>query len=112
MENVENIEKILNELSKETENASMRATQFHLQFETMAELQKDELDNMRKHYTKIILSLILTIVLIISGIIGGAIYLLANYDLEFGYYQSADVGGDGTATIYDGIHQNDNSTAN
>lgn len=106
-----NMGTLFEELNQATNEANALATQFHLQFETMVELQKDELKAIRKHYAIIIMGLIITLTLLIGSIIGGAIYLLSNYEFQFGYYQSADVGGDGTANIYDGIHQNDNSTA-
>lgn len=115
---MENIDKILEKLNEATGETNMLATQFHLQFEAMAELQKDERENMRKHYeniiqkyTRIIFGLILTLVIFLGSVIGAVVYILSNYDLEFGTYQIADVGGDGTANIYDGIHYNDNSNA-
>lgn len=100
-----NMETLFEELNQATEGANMLATQFHLQFETMEELQKEE----RERYTRIIMGLIIALVVLIGSIVGGAIYLFANFDI--GYYQTADVGGDGQATIHDGIHFNDTSNA-
>lgn len=111
-----NMETLFEKLNQATEGANMLATQFHLQFETMAELQKDEREAIRKHYdsiiqkyTRIIMGLIIALVVLIGIIVGGAIYLFANFDI--GYHQTADVGGDGQATIHDGIHFNDTSNA-
>lgn len=120
---MDNQEKVFESLNNATEKANLLATEIQLQFETMAELQKDERlswlemfakekQEIREHYekilqknTRIILGLVLTLLIIIGSFIGGAIYLLENY--EFSYYQSAEVGGDGNANIYDGIHQYD-----
>lgn len=104
-----NVENLFEKLNQATGEANMLATQFHLQFETMAELQKTERENIHKHYGRIILGLILTLLILLGSIIGGAIYLFTNYDI--GYFQSATVGGDGTANIYDGVHYNDTSIA-
>ncbi len=124
-----NTENLIKELNEATSQATSLATQFHLQSETMAELQKEERQEMReqqaeeraqmrKHYenivhkyTRIIFGLIATLIIILGGIIGAAVYVLSNYEFEFGSYQLADVGGDGTANIYDGIHYNDTSNA-
>lgn len=108
-----NTENLIKNLQDATSQATSLATQFHLQFETMAELQKDERDQMRKHYegivqkyTRIIFGLIAALIIILGGIIGGAIYLLSNYDLSFSTYQELDMGGDGNQNVYDGIHMN------
>lgn len=69
----------------------------------------EEQENMRKHYQRIILTLALTLLLIIGSLIGGAIYVISNFDFEFGPSYSLDVSaeGGGDATNEDGIHVND-----
>lgn len=108
--------------------ANIALTEMRLQFETMAEMQKEERlsiqkmhneeieklcekhEKENKHWKHIVMGLIATIILIISVIAGSIAYIFANYDFEIeaGYSQSASVGGDGEATIEDGIHFNEN----
>lgn len=112
-------------LNKAVEDTSIIEKEIMLQFDTMAQLQKDErmerekmyIDeradmrkqfaeektNMRKHYQKIILVLALTLFLLLSSIIGGTIYLLANYDFGYAVYQESSAEGGGDSTIEDGI---------
>lgn len=107
----DNVEK-LDEVSSRTDLA---LTEMRLQFETMMEMQKEERietqkmhneekDKMRKHYGRIIIGLILTLFLILGSIIGGAIYILTNFEFAFATYQDVYSDNNGTATIYDGIH--------
>lgn len=112
------IEKTAKEIEHYTEGANLALTEMRLQFETLAEMQKEERlesqrmhkeekEKMRKHYGKIIAGLIISLCLILGGIIGGVVYLVSNYDFGvLGYNQNAYVGGDGTSTINDGIHFN------
>lgn len=104
--------------------SNVALSEMRLQFDTLAEMQKeerielakihkDEMDSMRqshekqvKHLKHIIIGLILTLCLIISGIVGSVIYVLANYDIET-TYQYVTVGGDGESNIHDGIHYGD-----
>lgn len=126
-----NIDKVANELEKKAESldkitseANLALTEMRIQFETLAEMQKEERlllqkmyndsveklsdrhEKQIKHWKNIVIGLIVTICLIIGSIIGGAIYLFANYDILVGYAQESYVGGDGTSTINDGIHIN------
>lgn len=81
-----------------------------MQHEERIEMQKmfnEQLEKQRKHYGNIILGLIIALVILIGGIVGGAAYILSNYDIVTGTYQEVYVGGDGSSTIEDGIHIND-----
>lgn len=107
------------------DDTKIALTEMRLQFETLLEMQKEErielskikkeeLDGLResfekqtKHLKHIIIGLILTLCLILGSIVGGAIYILANFDIVIPYYQDAHVGGDGESNINDGIHIND-----
>lgn len=113
----------LQELSSGT---NVALAEMRLQFETLAEMQKDErieiqkmhvleketlmkqftndLESQRKHYTRIIYALILTLVIILGSVIGGIIYIFTNYDIAVDTYQDLYSGDNGTSTIYDGIH--------
>lgn len=112
------LENTAKEIEHYTEGANMALTEMRLQFETLAEMQKeerleqqrsfcDQMDKMRKHYGRIIAGLVVSLCLILGGIIGGTIYVLSAYDIAFGYTQNAynDIGGDNI--INDGIHFND-----
>lgn len=111
------IEKTAKEIEHYTEGANLALTEMRLQFETLAEMQKEErleqqksfcnqMDKMRKHYGRIIAGLIVALCLIFCGIIGGVIYVLSTY--EFSYYteQNVDSSDNSTSTINDGIHVN------
>lgn len=107
------LEGLKSSLESFSDTAKLSATNAQLQFETMAELQKDERESIRKHYeaiiqryTRIIFGLILALVILIGGIIGSAIYIFTNFDLAFSTYQEMDIGGDGNQNVYDGIHMN------
>lgn len=102
---------------KKSKKMDSLIAQSMIQFDTMAEVQKEErlelnrmhneeMDKMRKHYGRIILALILTLALLLGGIIAGAIYLCSTYEF-ITYNQDSYVGGDGESYIYDGIHSND-----
>lgn len=121
---VDNEEKIVHstkETIKKVETyageANMALTEMRIQFETLAEMQKEERiqtqkmhneekDSMRKHYFKVIIGLIATLIILIGGIIGGIMYFLSNYDLRIEYGQDLYVGGNGDQNIHDGIHVN------
>lgn len=118
MENpVGNLNEQVEKLKDVTVNTDLALTEMRLQFETMMEMQKEERiesqkmhneekANIRKHYGRIIIGLIITICLIIGGIVGGLIWFFSNYELKLGteFSQYLDVGGNGSPTIYDGIH--------
>ena len=119
---MDNIENILDSLNDVANKASLSATNAQLQLDTMSEMYKEkeirlyeiftkEKETIIKHYTRIILGLVLALVVLLGSIVGAVVYVLSNYEFEFGSYQIADVGGDGTANIYDGIHFNDTSNA-
>lgn len=127
-EYIEMAEKLMNET---VNAANVAMAQSSIALDTMLQLQSDErkekdkaflemLDSMearhaedmekvRKHYQKIILTLALTLFLIIGSIIGGIIYVVSNFDFEFepSYSQDISAEGGGDATIEDGIHVND-----
>lgn len=84
-------------------------TEYLTTIENMDKRNIEERANIRKHYQKIILALALTLLLIIGSLIGGVVYVLSNFDFEFGTSYSLDVSaeGGGDATNEDGIHVND-----
>lgn len=103
-------------ISETTDKLNAMMAETRLQFDTLVTMQKDErielqkmhheeMEKVRKHYGKIIFGLIIALVLLLGGIIGSAIYVFSTYDFET-VYQDNYVGGDGSATIYDGIHYN------
>lgn len=90
-------------LESKAEQAHAAVTESRLSLEMVLEKHSEDLEKQRKHYCRIIYALILTLVLFVSSVVGGAIYLLANYD--FGViYQESTIGGSGDQNIYDGIH--------
>lgn len=103
----EHLEKQAETVKRMAEGTNIAMAEMRLQMETLTAVHKEEKADMRKHYGRIIMALILVICLIIGSIVGGVIYVLANYDIEFGYTQNAynEVGGDNI--INDGIHFND-----
>lgn len=127
MNGMECIEMATEKLNNAVEKASMLETEIMLQFDTMAqlnhekeklyldkmsEMQKqhtEEKESMRKHYQRIILSISLVLLLVIGSLVGGAVYLISNFDFEFepSYSQDVSAEGGGDSTIEDGIHIND-----
>lgn len=116
-EGVEQIVMAANELEKAVERADAAQASAMMYTDTMAELYKEERTeilerctkekaDMRKHYQKIILVLAITMALIIGGLIGGAAFVLSNFDIEFGNAQNISTNGGGDSTIEDGIHRN------
>ncbi len=125
---MEGIEMATEKLNQAVEKASMLETEVMLQFDTMAQLQKEERmeleklfateraetreahakekESMRKHYQRIILAISLVLLLIVGSLIGGTIYLLSNYDIGFQTYQEVNTEGGGNSTIEDGIRVN------
>ena len=113
----------LESLASET-NIALK--EMRIQFETLAEMQKeeriekqklhnDEIDKILErhgkeisHWKHICIGLILTLFLILGSIIGCIVYIVTNYEIVTGTYQDLYVGGNGTSTINDGIHINDN----
>lgn len=115
----------LNEKAKELENMSngtnLALSEMRIQFETLAEMQKEERIETQKmhneaieklmerhakdiaHWKHIVIGLIVTLSLFIGGLIGTAAYILTNFDIGV-VYQDVYVGGDGESTINDGIH--------
>lgn len=114
------------DLKQQAENLDKQANEINaalanhlIQFDTMAQLQKEErievqkmymdtFEKERAHYRKIIMGLIITLVLLVGGLVGGIVYVLANYDIAFSYEQIQDASGDGVNNIYDGIAVNQN----
>lgn len=108
------------------DNANLALTEMRLQFDTMAEIQKEErLEYQKmhneamakkdeqhekeiKHWKHICMALILAIALFIGSIFGAVAYFLSNYNIAYvdEFVQDVNVGGDGTSTINDGIHYN------
>ncbi len=125
---MEGIEMATEKLNQAVEKASMLETEVMLQFDTMAQLQKEERmeleklfateraetreahakekESMRKHYQRIILAISLVLMLIVGSLIGGLIYIVSNYDFGFEVYQDLDTDGGGDSTVEDGIHLN------
>lgn len=124
MEFLNMAEQVMNEAAKTFDAAS---TQTALMTDTILQLQKEkdcewmaridsiderhlkEKSEMRKHYQRIIVVLSLVILLMIGSFIGGILYFVSNFDVNFGPSYSLDVSaeGGGDATNEDGIHVND-----
>lgn len=107
MERVKMAAEKLEEAANEMNVAEQR---FMCQFDTIEQLYFEEkkllieqMEKMRQHYFKIILTLTLSLLLLIGGLVGGMIYLFANYDFGVVTYQDVSVGNDGDSTIEDGI---------
>lgn len=94
-----------------TDRANAMAAETRLQFDTLVTMQKDEriemqklhnedMDKLRKHYSRIIIGLILTLAIFIGGLFGAVIYFLANYEISTTTFQEVYDEG----TINDGIH--------
>lgn len=109
----------VDKLNNAVEETSVLEKEVMLQFDTMAQLQKDERlelqrlfaeerADIRKHYGKIVLTLSILLLLIIGSLVGGAVYLLSTFDFDFRPYYSQDVSaeGGGNSTIEDGIKIN------
>lgn len=113
------------EVKEMSDSANLALTEMRIQFDTLSEIHKEERieyqrmhnesireimdrhDKDIKHWKHICMALILTLALFIGSIAGGVIYFLSNYDIAFGYTQDLYIGNDGTNTIHDGIHFND-----
>lgn len=116
---MDNISKAAQNLDEATGKANILATEVLVQFDTMAQLQMQERENMnklhaeereamRKHYSHIIWGLIAALVILIGGIVGGAFYILANYEFGVITTQNPIAEGEGRAIIEDGIHLDPN----
>lgn len=121
---IEQLQNSANELDKISAGTNIALTEMRVQFETLVEMQKEERIEIQKmhnetiekienrhakdiaHWKHIVIGLILVIALIFGGIVGTIAYILANFDVEFGYTQSVGIGGDGSHIINDGIHYN------
>lgn len=126
MENsIDNLNERAKELENVTSGTNLALSEMRIQFETLAEMQKEERIETQKmhneaieklmerhakdiaHWKHIVIGLIVTLSLFIGGLIGAAAYVLTNFDIAFGtFYQENTVGGDGESTINDGIHFN------
>lgn len=124
-EYIEMAEKLMNET---VNAANVAMAQSSIALDTMLQLQSDErkekdkaflemLDSMearhaedmekvRKHYQKIILSISMVLLLIVGSLIGGLIYVISSYDISFQTYQQVSAEGGGDSTIEDGIRFN------
>lgn len=107
----------VDKLNNAVEETSILEREVMLQFDTMAQLQRDERiemqkmfteerADMRKHYSRIILSMALALIIIIGSLVGGIIYIFSNYDLSYSTYQEVSAEGGGDSTVEDGIHLN------
>lgn len=116
---IENLNEQAEKLKQIAGSTDLAISEMRIQFETLAEMQKEErlvtqemhnkeMESVRKHYGRIIMGLILTIVLIIGSLVGAAIYFLSNFDIAFGSYQDVISDNYGVSNIYDGIHINEN----
>lgn len=125
-EEVEILKMATEKLNQTVEKASILETEVLLQFDTMAQLQKEERmeleklfaqersesrqqhaeerASMRKHYQRIIIAISLVLLLIVGSLVGGIIYLFSNFDFAFEAYQEVSAEGGGNSTIEDGIH--------
>ncbi len=58
-----------------------------------------------RHWKHVVIALVLTLAIFIGSVVGGAIYVLTNFDIMTGEFaQAIDIGGDGNPIINDGIH--------
>lgn len=110
---VERLETAVEKLEDTLEKANQSEEKFMCQYDTMSQLffEKEKLllsqmDSMRKHYQKIIISISLVLLIIVGSLIGGLIYLVSNYDVAFEVYQEVSAEGGGDSTVEDGIHLN------
>lgn len=123
---VKNVAEEAEKVKAMSDSANLALTEMRLQFDTIAEIQKEErieyqkmhnesvkeiMDRHEKdikHWKHICIGLILTLVLFIGGLIGTVAYILTNFSFEYvdSFAQDVYVGGDGTSTINDGIHYN------
>lgn len=125
MENpIENLSEKAKELESVTSGTNLALSEMRIQFETLAEMQKEERIETQKmhneaiekimerhakelaHWKHIAIGLILTLAVFIGGVVGIVGYFLANFDIQYGYVQDASIGGDGTTNIFDGLHIN------
>lgn len=119
------LEEKAEELSKIADGANTALAEMRIQFETLAEMQKEErlerdkmhnaavekiLDKCErevKHWKHICIGLIVALCIFIGGLFGSVLYFFANYDImTFDMEQNIDIGGDGNPEIHDGIHYN------
>lgn len=123
---VKNVAEKAEKVKAMSDSANLALTEMRLQFDTIAEIQKEErieyqkmhnesvkeiMDRHEKdikHWKHICIGLILTLALFIGGLIGTVAYILTNFSFEYvdSFAQDVYVGGDGTSTINDGIHYN------
>lgn len=112
---MDELQSITERLEECLEHTDAVASKARLQLDAFAEIQseervkiqtmhKEEMADMRKYYTRIIMGLIITLVILLGSIIGGTIYVLANYDFAVATYQTQDIADGGSANIYDGIN--------
>lgn len=125
---IESLNEKAEELASVTSGTNLALSEMRIQFETLAEMQKEErietqrmhneaVDKLMErhakeiaHWKHICIGLVVTICLIIGSLVGAAIYLVSNFEFEFqdGYElnQNIDIGGNGDPQIHDGIHFN------
>lgn len=121
---IETLENSARELDKMAASTNVALSEMRVQFETLAEMQKQERLEMQKMYSEIIekmedkhakdiknwkhvvVALVLTICLIIGSLVGAAIYIATNYEIVTGTYQDVSSDNSSTVTIHDGIHVN------
>lgn len=129
MSNVaENLKEKAETLENLANGTNIAIQEMRIQFETLAEMQKEERlatqemhnkekEQMREHHDKevrhwkhICIGLIATIILIIGSLVGGTIYVINEFDFTIlddpSFSQYLDIGGNGNPTINDGIHYN------
>lgn len=118
---IENLNERAKELENVTSGTNLALSEMRIQFETLAEMQKEERIETQKmhneavdklmerhakevaHWKHIVIGLILVIALFVGGLIGTAVYIFSTYDF-IGLDQIIDIGGDGSPIINDGIH--------
>lgn len=119
---MDELQSITERLEECLESTNAVASKARLQLDAFAEIQseervktqtmhKEEKDEMRNHYekiitklTRVIIGLLIVLVIILGSIIGGTIYVLANFDFAVATYQTQDITDGGSANIYDGIN--------
>lgn len=117
---MEQLDSIAGRLEQAVEATSALAAESRIKFDALIEMQSEERLKMQEmflqekqdllaHYErigkgkdKIIIGLIIALVVLIGGIVGGAFYVLSNYDIGV-FSQDVQADGSSTAIIYDGI---------
>lgn len=115
---MEQLENIASRLEKAAEETASLAAESRIKFDAMIEMQNNmqerflkEKQDLLAHFessdkrkNKIIIGLIVVILLLVGSFVGGAVYLLANFDVAVVSTQDVYSDNNSSATINDGIN--------